>query len=63
MSDTLSVPQKLESVSQQIPMQGGSPTQSHTFINSPMIGKTLSGLFRTHPTTQDRVTKLRALVD
>ncbi|MBL4701826.1 MAG: zinc metalloprotease HtpX [Phycisphaeraceae bacterium] len=59
----ISALQKLESVSQQIPMQGASPTQSHMFIISPMIGKTLSGLFRTHPTTQDRVTKLRALVD
>lgn len=58
----ISALQKLDSVSQRIPMQGSSPTQSHMFIVSPMIGKSLAGLFRTHPTTQDRVAKLRALV-
>ena len=59
----ISALQKLESVSQRVPMQGSSPSQSHMFIISPLLGKSLSGLFRTHPTTQDRVNKLRALVD
>lgn len=58
----ISALQKLESVSSRMPLQGASSTQNHMFIVSPAIGKSLAGLFRTHPTTQDRVAKLRDMV-
>lgn len=58
----ISALQKLESVSKRMPLQGASPTQSHMFIISTAIGQTMAGLFRTHPTTEDRVAKLRDMV-
>ncbi len=54
--------QKLEATNRQIPMQHESPSQNHMFIVQPLsAGQTLSRLFSTHPPTEDRIAKLRAL--
>lgn len=58
----ISALQKLESVSQRVPLQGADSTQSHMFIISPAIGKSMAGLFRTHPATEERIAKLRDMV-
>ncbi len=58
----ISALQKLESVSSKMPLRGADPSQSHMFIVSPAIGKSLAGLFRTHPRTEERIAKLRDMV-
>jgi heat shock protein HtpX len=50
--------QKLESWSQRIPMQV-NPAAAHMFIVRPRTGFALQNLFRTHPTTEERVARLR----
>ena len=52
--------QKLESYSHSIPMQA-SPATAHMFIIKPFSGQSLMKLFSTHPPTQDRIARLRAL--
>jgi heat shock protein HtpX len=50
--------QKLESWSQRIPMQV-NPAAAHMFIVRPRTGFALQNLFRTHPSTEERVARLR----
>jgi heat shock protein HtpX len=50
---------KLDMYSHQIPMEV-APTQAHMYIMEPLRGK-LSRLFSTHPSTEERVARLRAL--
>lgn len=50
---------KLEQAVKQVPMVNSSPSTAHLFISSPISGKALFSLFRTHPLTADRVTNLR----
>ncbi len=58
----ISALQKLEATARRVPMHNQMPTQNHLFIVQPLItAKGLSGLFRTHPSTADRVKKLREL--
>jgi len=51
---------KLESAAQQIPMQA-NPATSHLFIVNPFSGANLARLFSTHPSTQDRVARLKSM--
>lgn len=51
---------KLEQASQGIPMQV-SPAASHLFIVNPLSAQRLASLFSTHPSTADRVQRLRAM--
>jgi len=51
---------KLESAAQQIPMQA-NPATSHLFIVNPFSGANFARLFSTHPTTQDRVARLKSM--
>jgi len=51
---------KLESAAQQIPMQA-NPATSHLFIVNPFAGANLARLFSTHPSTQDRVARLKSM--
>ncbi len=51
---------KLESAAQHIPMQA-NPVTSHLFIVNPFSGANLARLFSTHPSTQDRVARLKAM--
>ncbi len=57
----ISALQKLEATARRVPMQNQVPTQNHMFIVQPLSGKGLSGLFSTHPSTADRVAKLRKM--
>lgn len=51
---------KLESYSARIPMQV-NPSASHMFIVNPLRGESIQRLFSTHPSTQDRVARLKAM--
>jgi heat shock protein HtpX len=51
---------KLESAAHRIPMQV-NPAASHLFIVNPLSATSMARLFSTHPTTEDRVRRLRAL--
>ncbi len=50
---------KLEQSNLQIPLQTNNAT-AHMFIVSPLSGSGFVGLFRTHPSTEERVEKLRS---
>ena len=54
---------KLENYAKGIAMHDADPQTAHMFIINPFTGKnmSLSGLFRTHPTTQDRIDRLEQL--
>jgi heat shock protein HtpX len=51
---------KIESISQQVPISGGSPATGSLFIINPFSGG-LARLFSTHPPTTERVQRLEAL--
>lgn len=53
---------KLESDAKTLPMQANQST-AHMFIVNPLTAQSFSGLFRTHPSTADRVAKLRAMAE
>jgi heat shock protein HtpX len=56
--------EKLSLASKRIPL-GASPatarSTAHMFIVNPLSGKSLMGLFSTHPSSQDRIRRLRAM--
>lgn len=52
---------KLESWSQRIPMSDVNPATAHLFIIKPFSGQSLMRLFSTHPSTEDRIARLRAM--
>lgn len=53
---------KLESYSHNIPMTKQNPAYSHMFIINPLSGlQGLADLFRTHPSTSDRIKELEKL--
>lgn len=61
--DPLSLAQALEKIAvgvQRIPMHA-SPATAHLFIMNPLSGGRLAGLFSTHPPTEERIRRLRAL--
>ena len=51
--------QKIERIAQGVPMDV-SPSAAHLAIINPLAGG-LTGLFRTHPPTEDRVARLQQL--
>lgn len=51
---------KLEIYSQNIKMNA-NPSTAHMFIVNPLKGKNMANLFSTHPTTEDRIKKLKNL--
>lgn len=54
--------QKLEATAKRVPMQNETPAFNHMFIVQPLsAGAAMSKLFSTHPSTADRVAKLREL--
>jgi heat shock protein HtpX len=53
---------KLEMASQQIPMREATPATAHMFIVNPLTGGGLMSLFSTHPSTEERVRRLEAMV-
>ncbi|MBD3318623.1 M48 family metalloprotease [Candidatus Woesearchaeota archaeon] len=54
---------KIEKGVKQLPFRASSTTEStaHLFISNPLKGGGLTALFSTHPSTTDRVTRLRAM--
>lgn len=44
-----------------VPLQTASAATAHLFISNPLKGKTLSGLFSTHPPIEDRIKRLRGM--
>jgi heat shock protein HtpX len=52
--------QKLDTWSKRIPMDA-SPATAHMFIVKPFTGGGLTNLFSTHPSTADRIARLRAM--
>lgn len=53
--------QKLELYSHRIPMDA-TPATAHLFIVQPFTGEALQRLFSTHPSTQDRIARLRQMM-
>ncbi len=52
--------EKLEASSKRLPMDA-SPSTAHMFIVNPLSGKTLAGLFSTHPPIEERIRRLRSM--
>ena len=52
--------EKLDQASKVIPMEA-TPATAHLFIVNPLSGGTLRSLFSTHPSTEERVARLRAM--
>jgi heat shock protein HtpX len=52
--------EKLDQASKAIPMEA-TPATAHLFIVNPLSGGTLRSLFSTHPSTEERVARLRAM--
>lgn len=52
---------KLDAMARRIPMQQPNPAQNNLFIVEPFCGKTLTGLFATHPPVEKRIRALNAL--
>jgi len=51
---------KLQSASERIPLRGADPSTAHLFIVNPLSGRSLMGLFSTHPPLEDRIARLMA---
>jgi heat shock protein HtpX len=49
---------KLQAASGRVPLQHASPATAHLFIVNPLSGKSLMGLFSTHPPLEDRIARL-----
>ncbi len=56
----ISALRKLEAFSKRIPTDA-SPATAHMFIIKPFTGSSVMRLFSTHPSTEDRIARLRAL--
>jgi heat shock protein HtpX len=56
----ISALQKLDAYSRQLPMQA-TPSTAHLFIIQPFTGASLMRLFSTHPSTAERIARLRAM--
>lgn len=52
---------KIEAWSRRIPMEAGSPSTAHLFIQNPFSTEGLASLFSTHPPTEARVARLEAM--
>ena len=52
---------KLEQWSKQIPMSDVNPATAHLFIIKPFSGQSFMRMFSTHPSTEDRIARLRAM--
>lgn len=52
---------KLQMASERIPMRSASPATAHLFIVNPLSGRSLMGLFSTHPPLEDRLARLTAM--
>lgn len=53
---------KLSSAADRIPMEAATPATAHMFIVNPISGRSLAGLFSTHPPVEERIARLEAMV-
>ena len=53
--------EKLDNSVKTKPLKSGNPATAHMFIVNPFSGKSLLGLFSTHPPIQERVKRLKAM--
>jgi heat shock protein HtpX len=52
---------KLQAAAARIPMRAADPATAHLFIVNPLSGRSLAGLFSTHPPVEQRIERLMAL--
>jgi heat shock protein HtpX len=52
---------KLEDSARAVPMDGANPATANMFIVSPLSAGGVAGLFSTHPPTEERIRRLRAM--
>ncbi len=52
---------KIEAASKRLPLRDAVPATAHLFIVNPLSGKGWTALFSTHPSIEDRVTRLETL--
>jgi heat shock protein HtpX len=52
---------KLQAAAGQIPMRTAEPSTAHLFIVNPLSGRSLMGLFSTHPPLEERIARLMAM--
>jgi heat shock protein HtpX len=52
---------KLETWSKRIPMADANPATAHLFIIKPFSGRSMTQLFSTHPSTEDRIRRLQEM--
>ncbi len=53
--------EKLDMASRRIPMVDAQPATAHMFIVNPLTGRSFASLFSTHPPTEERIRRLRAM--
>jgi heat shock protein HtpX len=59
--ELISALQKLESYSRKMPLEA-TPSTAHLFIIKPFTGRSLMNLFSTHPSTEQRIERLQAMM-
>lgn len=52
---------RMQEANQRQPMHDAKPQSAHMFIVNPLSGKSLAGLFSTHPPTEERVARLKEM--
>jgi heat shock protein HtpX len=52
---------KLETSAARVPMRAADPATAHLFIVNPLSGRSLAGLFSTHPPVAQRIERLMAM--
>jgi heat shock protein HtpX len=52
---------KLHAAAPRMPMRAADPATAHLFIVNPLSGRSLTGLFSTHPPVEQRIERLMAL--
>jgi heat shock protein HtpX len=57
----ISALRKLQTAAGRIPMRAADPATAHLFIVNPLSGRSLAGLFSTHPPVEQRIERLLAL--
>jgi heat shock protein HtpX len=49
---------KLQAAAEQLPMHHADPATAHLFIVNPLSGRSIAGLFATHPPLEERIARL-----
>ena len=52
---------RLQAAAERIPMRSADPATAHLFIVNPLSGRSLAGLFSTHPPLEKRIERLMSL--